>query len=91
MIKKILASFIVIIPIVVTVFVNMVASATHDVPRNLLLPFASKVISCGWSISRETGQYVGCSYDWIWWGVVASLVFWTMLFVLAYFIGRKNK
>ena len=83
--KKIISIFIVLIGLAITAFVNY-SNVRVGGPTYAYLPFPVQQTGCGDALA----QMNSCTYSFIWWGIILSVIFWILVFVGAYFIGKKK-
>ena len=50
-------------------------------------PFPVKVWTCG----SYLGADESCTYPYVWWGIVASFLFWLLVLGLAYVVGKNKR
>jgi hypothetical protein len=86
MIKKISAFLFLIVSILGTLFFDASLKSIGGVNYRYL-PFRVQEISCGSSFKA----YSTCTHPYFLWGIVASIVFWIIIFIITYLIGRRAK
>lgn len=86
MIRKTLAIIVVIAAYIVSWYVNY-SHANIGGVNYRYLPFPVQMTSCGSSYDK----YSTCAYPYIWWGIVASVVFWIIVLGISYIIVKKKK
>lgn len=86
MLRKIISIIVVLVAMAITACVDFINANLGGVNYRYL-PFPVKVTSCGSSYN----VYSNCTYPYIWWGIWASIIFWVIIFGIAYVIGKKSK
>ena len=85
--RKILAVGVVLIGTVITTFVNFAFFTSFGGPVYKFFPFPVKGTTCRFFSSSN----VTCNHQYIWWGIIASVIFWIIILGVAYTVVNKRK
>jgi len=84
--KKTISALVVLAGIVVTLFINY-SHAGFGGSAYVYLPFPIQQTGCGDTLTAMNS----CTYPFISWGIISSIIFWILLIGIAYIINRKPK
>lgn len=79
--KALLLSIIItIILFIVSSFVTNTLFANIGGYNAIYLPLPVKTTSCG----SSPEAYINCTYPIIWWGIIANIILWIVVFIMSY-------
>ncbi|MDB5260716.1 MAG: hypothetical protein JWN37_947 [Candidatus Nomurabacteria bacterium] len=86
--RKLTAASLVIVMVFSTYIVNIFNSMNNIGGRSssYLLPFPTRVGTCG----TRYDPGVICTHVPVWWGILASILFWIIIFLTVYRIMNKK-
>jgi hypothetical protein len=82
--KKIISVLVVLFAIIISVLADAFFHKTGELSY-ISFPFPIQVDSCGSAIGTV------CSYPYVWWGILLSVIFWAVIIGIAYIVGKKRK